>query len=275
MAKIRSSLFAKWVSFSSMIHPTAIIDPAATLGRGVSVGPYAIIEGPANIGDGGQVAAAAHIIGDVSFGANCYVGNCAVIGAPPQDLSFDLNTNSSITIGKNNTFREHVTVHRSATQGGSTSIGDGNFLMVASHIGHDCIVGDNNVLANAVLVAGHVTIGDSCFLGGGAGFHQFIRIGSRCMVKGNAQISQDVPPFTVVHGQNALAGLNVIGLRRAGYSAEERADLKRLYFKTFRSQTTFSNSIAEAKAQPWNSAAEQLLEFVDAPSKKGLCSYRQ
>lgn len=258
-----------------MIHPTAIVDSAASIDSTVTVGPYATIEGGVRMARGGRVDAGAHIVGDVTFGENCSIGHSAVIGAPPQDLGFNPETPSSVTIGSNCTFREFMTVHRSASDGGSTVIGDQNYFMVGSHVGHDCVVGNSNVLANAVLVAGHVTIGDSCFLGGGAGIHQFLRIGSLCMVKGNAQISQDVPPSTVAHGKNILSGLNVIGLRRSGCPPTQRAELKRLYSLLFRSRFNLSAAITEASAQQWGAAASQLLEFVASPSKKGLCSHRQ
>lgn len=257
-----------------MIHATAIIDPRAQIDPSVEVGAYAIIDGPAQIAAGCRVEAHAQIVGDVRMGQGTVIGRAAVIGDTPQDLSFDPTTNSGVIMGEGNVIREHVTIHRSNKEGCFTTIGDGNFLMAGCHLGHDVQVGNKNILANAVLIGGHVHIGNHSFLGGGAGFHQFLRVGDYCIVQGNSVVSTDVPHYCAAHLANTLIGLNVIGLRRAGFSADERAEIKRLYHCLFLDGKNLSQAIAAARGQSWSEKAARLLEFVQVPTKRGLARPR-
>ncbi len=212
-----------------MIHPTAIIAPTAELAPDVDVGPYAIIEDRVIMGPGCRIAAHAQVLRDVVMGSGNVVDRGAVIGGDPQSLSFDTALPSGVRIGDGNVFREHVTVHRSATEKGATVIGGHNFFMAGCHLGHDSVAGDHNVLANHVLVAGHVTIGSRCFLGGASVFHQFIRIGDLAMVQGHSGFSKDIPPFCTGYRINRVEGLNVVGLRRAGFDSAARLELKRAW----------------------------------------------
>ena len=258
-----------------MIHPTAIIDPAAQIDPSVEIGPYAVIDGPAQIAAGCRVEAHAQLVGDVRLGKGCQVGRGAVIGGTPQDLSFDASTQSGVLVGENNVIREHVTIHRSNKSGGFTTLGDGNFLMAGCHLGHDVHLGNNNVIANGVLIAGHVTVGDGSFLGGGAVFHQFLRIGDYCMIQGNSAFSTDVPHYCSGNRLNVLSGLNVIGLRRAGFSAAERAEIKKLFRLLFTSGLNLSQAVAAARSHSWDDKAARLLEFMAAPSKRGVSRPRR
>lgn len=257
-----------------MIHPTAIIDSAAQIDPSVEIGPYVIIAGPAQIAAGCRIEAHAQLVGDVRVGRGCVIGRAAVIGDTPQDLSFDATTKSGVLIGENNVIREHVTIHRSNKPGCFTTIGDGNFLMVGCHLGHDVIVGNKNVIANAVLLAGHVTVGNNSFLGGGAVFHQFLRIGDYCMIQGNSCFGTDVPHYCSGFRTNLLAGLNVIGLRRAGFSATERSEIKKVFQTLFISGLNLSQAVAAAKSLSLNDKAARLLEFVATPSKRGVARPR-
>lgn len=256
-----------------MIHPTALIASTARLAADVEIGPYVIVEDGVEIGEGSRLAAASQILRGVRMGARNTVDRGAIIGGAPQSLSFDTAIPSGVTIGDDNSFREHVTIHRSAQPDGRTVIGSHNFLMAGVHLGHDAILGDHNVLANNVLIAGHVTIGSRCFLGGGAGFHQFIRVGDLAMAQGNSSISQDVPPYCMVNGLNILTGLNIVGLRRAGFDHAARLDLKRALQAATDSALGMVKGAAHALAsREWTAAATTLLEFLSAPGPKGLAS---
>ncbi len=257
-----------------MIHATAIIDSRAILHASVEVGPYAVIDGPAQISAGCRVEAHAQIVGDVRIGQGTVIGRGAVIGGMPQDLTFDPKTESGVVIGADNVIREHVTIHRSSKPGGFTMIGDGNFLMVGCHVGHDVRLGNKNVVANAALFAGHVQMGNHSFVGGGTVFHQFIRIGDHCMFQGNSAFSTDVPHYCAGHLVNCLSGLNVIGLRRAGFSSETRVDIKKLFTLIHRSGRNLSQAITAAREQEWSAEATRLLEFVATPTKRGIARLR-
>ncbi len=254
-----------------MIHPTAIVDPAARIADGVEVGAYAIVGGGVSLAEGCEVAPHAQLLGKVEAGPGCSFGHAAIVGADPQDLSFEPATDSGVRLGANNTLREHVTVHRSATQGGWTSIGDGNFLMVGTHIGHDSQVGDGNVIANNCLIAGHVEIGDRAFLGGGSVFHQFVRVGDLCMTQGNSALSQDVPPYCIAQRLNRLVGLNSVGLRRAGFDTGLRTELRRVFRQAFLSGRGLSSALADLLGENWRPETGKLLAALSSPSRKGVC----
>lgn len=254
-----------------MIHPTALIDPAAVLGPGVFAGPFAIIEAGVEIGEGSRIEAHAQVLAGVKMGARNTVGRAAIIGGNPQSLQFDVRIPSGVRIGDDNTFREHVTIHRSTTEGGATILGSGNFLMAGSHLGHDVVMADHSVLANHVLVAGHVTIGSRCFLGGGAVFHQFIRIGDLAMVQGGSAFSRDIPPFCLGFLLNCVEGLNVVGLRRAGFDNAARLDVKRAWVAAYKSPLgPVRGAAAALQEHSWTAAARQLLEFIASPGAKGI-----
>lgn len=257
-----------------MIHATAIIDPRAKLHPSVTVGPYAIIEGAAEIAAGCRIEAHAQIVGHVVMGENCRIGRAAILGGDPQDLSFDPATPSSVILGSGNDIREHVTIHRGSNPGSETRLGDGNMLMVGCHLGHDVILGNKNVIANDVLLAGHVHVGNQTFIGGGAVFHQFLRIGDACVIQGNGSFSKDIPHFCAAQRINRITGLNVIGLRRQGFDGEERKALKALFEILFNSGKNLSQAITVARQADWPDSAMRLLEFVEAPSKKGVCALR-
>lgn len=255
-----------------MIHSTALIDSQAQIDPTVSIGPYAIIEGPVKLGPGVRIGAHAQVIGDTVIGANTMIGRAAIIGENPQDLSFDPATPSQVVIGEHNTIREQVTIHRGSKPGSATRVGDHNFLMANAHLAHDVQMGDRNVLANGALLAGHVHVANNSFIGGGAGIHQFVRIGAYSILQGNGKFTKDIPPYCRVAGSGRLSGLNVIGLRRAGFSAAERAQIKALFRLFFQGELNFSQAMAEADAHAWGAPCQPFLDFLKAPSKRGVCS---
>lgn len=257
-----------------MIHPTALIDPEAQVDPSAEIGAYAIIEGPVKIGPGVKVLPHAQILSDTTIGANTSIGRGAIIGEAPQDLSFDPATPSGVIIGENNVIREHVTIHRGSKPGNMTRFGNGNFIMGSAHFAHDVQLGDRNVVANAALLAGHVQVGNNSFIGGGAVFHQFIRIGDYCIIQGNGGLGKDLPHFCCAQRINRMTGLNVIGLRRAGFSTADRAAIKEIFDLLFRSGLNLSQALAKADEREWPAPCQKFLEFVRAPSKKGICPVR-
>ncbi len=257
-----------------MFHPTALISPEAQIHPAAEIGAFVIIEGPVRIGAGCKIAPHAQIVGDTTIGEGTTIGRAAVIGDLPQDLGFDSATASGVRIGKNNVIREHVTIHRGSKPGSMTVVGDKNFIMVGAHFGHDVQIGDSNVIANGVLLAGHVHIGNNTFIGGGAVFHQFLRIGDFCVIQGNGSFSKDIPHYCAAQRINRVTGLNTVGLRRAGFKTDDRAALKELFDLIFRGGMNLTQAITAARGRTWPANADKFLQFLEAPTKKGVCQLR-
>ena len=253
-----------------MIHPTAIVHPQAKLDSTVRVGPFAVIDEGVELGAHCVVGPHVYLTGQTKIGAgNQFHAGC-VIGDAPQDLKYK-NEPTRLVIGGHNVFREHFTVHRSTKPDAETVIGSHNFLMAHAHVAHNCVVGNHVILANGALLGGHVTIQDRAFISGNCLVHQFCRVGALALMQGGAAISKDLPPFTIARGDNGICGLNIVGLRRAGISAAERMELKRLYHFLFRSGINLRGAVAEAKKNFTGAAATTLLEFV-AGAKRGVCA---
>ncbi len=251
------------------IHPTAIIEDGAQIGEDVEVGPYALIGPEVTLGNQCRVLSHAVITGRTFLGDRNVVGHGAVIGAPPQDFAYNEAMASSVRIGNGNTFREHVTIHCGTGQGGETVVGDDNFVMAGVHFAHNCVVGSRTVIANNCLLAGYVQIGDGAVLGGGTVFHQHLRVGRLAMVRGGTRFGKDIAPFTVADRDNLLAGLNVIGLRRAGLSSEVRMELKRVFKRLFRSGLNVSQALEALSGEEWGPEAREMIEFVRS-SRRGV-----
>jgi UDP-N-acetylglucosamine acyltransferase len=216
------------------IHPLAIVSPDARIGNQVSIGPFAVIEADVVIQEGCRIAAHAVIKDGTTLGPHNEVCEAAILGGHPQHLmkTADLGR---LVIGAHNTIREHATLHRAMKPDAATKIGDHNFIMAAAHVAHDCTVGSHVIIANSVLLAGHVTVEDRAFVSGGVGIHQFCRIGTLAMVGGLARVVQDVPPYTLIDGASGcVVGLNLVGLRRNGFTTEQVAVLKRAYRVIYR-----------------------------------------
>ena len=257
-----------------MIHSTAVVHPSAQIDPSVEIGPYVIIDGPAKIAAGCRIESHAQIIGQVEIGPKCFIGRAAIIGTEPQDLGFDSQTSSSVIMGSNNVIREHVTIHRGSKPGTVTRLGDGNFLMVGVHLAHDVQLGNKNILANCCMLAGHIHLGSNTFIGGGAVFHQFIRIGDSCVIQGNGSFGKDIPHFSSAMRTNRITGLNIVGLRRQGYTTEQRASIKELFHILFCSGKNMTQALAAANQRQWSEPASRLLEFASAPTKRGICPWR-
>lgn len=254
-----------------MIHPTAIIHPQAKLDSTVRVGPCVVIDAGVELGAECVIGPHVYLTGLTTIGArNRFHAGC-VIGDAPQDLKYK-NEPTRLRIGDDNLFREHVTVHRSNQTAEDTVIGSKNFLMAYSHVAHNCQLGDQIALANGALLAGHVTVQDRAFISGHCLVHQFCRVGTLAIMQGGAAISQDVPPFTIAMGENGICGLNSVGLRRAGFTAAARLELKQVYAALFRSGLNLRAALAAAREKFSGPAATVLLDFV-AASKRGVCAH--
>ncbi len=227
------------------IHPTAVVSPRAELGRGVRVGAYAVVEEDVTVGEGCEIGAHAVIKKFTTLGARNRVSEHATLGGEPQDVKFG-GERSALVVGDDNLIREYVTLHRASGEGGETRVGSRNFLMVGVHVAHNCLVGDDNIFANGAAIAGHVTVEDHVFLASNVGAHQFVRFGRYAMVGGKSKIVQDVLPFLTTDGNPPrVRGLNAVGLRRGGFSAEERAALKRAYQLLFRARLPLERALEE------------------------------
>jgi UDP-N-acetylglucosamine acyltransferase len=254
-----------------MIHATAVIHARAQLDPSVEVGPYAVIDEDVTLGPHCIVGPHVYLTGVTSIGAhNRFHAGC-VIGDAPQDLKYK-NNPTRLRIGDHNIFREHFTAHRANSRDEDTVIGSHNFLMAHSHVAHNCQLGDHIVIANGALLAGHVVVQDRAFISGNCVVHQFCHLGRLSLMQGGSAISKDLPPFTIARrGSNALGGLNNIGLRRAGFAPQQRAELKRLYHALFASGLNLSDALEKARANFTGAAATTFLEFV-AQSKRGVCT---
>ncbi|MBI4663633.1 MAG: acyl-ACP--UDP-N-acetylglucosamine O-acyltransferase [Verrucomicrobia bacterium] len=254
-----------------MIHPTAIIHPKAELDPSVIVGPYAVIDEYVRLGPGCWLAPYVHLTGQTIIGANNRFHTGCVLGDAPQDLKYRGEA-TRLSIGEGNTFREHVTVHRSNKLSEDTLIGSSNFFMAHSHVGHNARIGNHVILANGALLAGHVEVGDRAFISGNCLVHQFVRVGTLALMQGGSAVSKDLPPYTVARGDNGICGLNTVGLRRAGLTSEERIELKRLYHALFRSDTHLSAALQAAAAEFKSAVSRVMIDFV-ASSKRGICAH--
>lgn len=256
------------------IHPTAIISPDAKLANDVTIGPGVIIEAGAVIESGCRILARAIITGHVHLGANNEVGYGVVLGADPQITGFNPGIHSRVIIGKNNIFREYVTIHRGMSEGGVTTVGNHNFLMVGVHLGHDCSVANHVIIANNCLLAGHVEIDDRAFLGGGAVFHQQIRVGTLAMVRGGSRMSKNIPPYLTAYESDLVSGLNIIGLRRAEISAATRMELKHAFQLAYRSGLNIIQALDAAAKKTWSPESLHFFEFIAYSKKRGVCMTR-
>ncbi len=259
------------------IHETAIIGDKVKIGKNVTIGAYCVLEGNVTLEDNVELMAHVFVtaIGKTIIGAGTKIFPFASIGTQPQDLKYD-NEKSELIIGKNNTIREHVTMNP-GTKGDHmiTKVGDNNLFMVGVHIGHDCIVGNNCIFANNSTIAGHVIIEDFAILGGLSAVHQFVRIGTHSMIGGVTGVEFDVIPFGVATGDRAkLQGLNLLGLKRRGFSREEISAVRKAYGMIFvdNTNTKISDRINEANEELGESSAvKTLINFMNSDSKRSLC----
>lgn len=256
------------------IHPLAVVSPQAELAMDVEIGPFAVIEAGTEIGEGCKIASHAVVKAGTRLGPFNEVFEGAILGGLPQHLKMP-EVIGGLVIGARNTFREHVTVHRGLSPEHPTVIGDQNLFMVNVHVAHDCIVGNNVVMANNTMLAGHVEVADRAYVSGAVAVHQFCRIGRNAMVGGQAHIVKDVPPFVTIDGASSLVvGLNLVGLRRSGFTDAEVTQLKAAYRLIYRSGLTWTRAMQELSREFNAGAAAAFCDFF-ATGKRGFTPERR
>jgi UDP-N-acetylglucosamine acyltransferase len=257
----------------SKIHPTAIVHDGARLGADVEIGPYSIVGAHVTLGDGVRLESHVVIEGETEIGEACVVHPFANLGGPPQH-SAHKGELTRLKIGARNIIREHVTMHTGTVHGrGVTVVGSDSLFMAGSHVAHDCIVGDNVIMANAATLGGHVHMADYVFMGGLAAAHQFSRIGRYSFIGGLAAVTKDVIPFGSVWGNHAhLEGLNLVGLRRRGFSRETVNQLRAAYRLLFADEGTFQERLADVAESYANSPeVMEIVSFIQADANRPLC----
>jgi UDP-N-acetylglucosamine acyltransferase len=260
---------------NAKVHPTAIVDPNAKIGADVEIGPFSIIGPHVTIGKKTIVQSHVVIEGHVEIGCGNFIGYGAIIGTPPQDVSFSPERKTKVEIGDDNIIREYCTIHRGSPDGSATKIGDKNFLMSGAHIGHNCLIANNVAIANNCLLAGHVRVDDGAFLGGGSTFHQFMHIGRLVMVQGSSAFGKDLPPFVIAAERNYVFGLNIVGLRRAGFSAKNRDEIKQAFNLVYLSGLNTSQALDKAATMTFGAPAREFLDFVATSKKRGICPLKR
>lgn len=257
------------------IHSTAIIDPKARLHESVAVGPFCVVGPDVELGEGVTLKSHVAVEGRTSIGARTTVFPFASIGAAPQDLKFKGEA-SGLTIGTDCMIREHVTINPGTEGGGMmTTVGNSVLLAIGSHVAHDCRVGDNCIIMNQVLLGGHVQIGDFAVLGGGSAVHQFARVGKHAMIGGLSGVEGDIIPYGTVMGNRArLEGLNIVGIKRRGFSREDIHALRNAYKMLFDDTrgTVMADRLKEITAAYQDCVPVQdIIAFVEADSSRALC----
>lgn len=252
------------------IHPSAIVEPGATLGAGVRIGPFCHIGPRVTIGDGVELVSHVVVAGVTTIGARTRVFPHAALGGAPQDLK-NKSADTALTVGEDCQIREGFTAHVGTDHGGGrTSIGNGCFLMANSHVAHDCHLGNGVIIANNSVMGGHCEIGDNVVISGLVALHQFVRIGRGAMVGGGSMVAGDVIPFAMVQGDRAtLRGLNVVGLKRSGAAHSEIAGLRQAYNMLFdRSRPVAENVERTRAAFGDNARVSEVLDFFTARGKR-------
>jgi UDP-N-acetylglucosamine acyltransferase len=257
----------------NQIHPTVLIDSHVQLGENIKIHPYSLIEGQIEIGDGVEIGPFVHISGWAKIGKNTKIYSGASIGNPPQDYSFD-GQKGLIEIGENCCVREGATIHTPVhgDKGEKTIVGNNVLMMVNSHVAHNCIVGNNAIMVNGSLLGGYAILEESAILSGNVAVHQLCRVGAYSMVGGLGKVVQDIPPFMMADGVPAVVhGLNVVGLRRNGFTQADRSVIKDVY-KTIYSGFLLKESLKQLEEKYKNNAnVERMINFI-RNSKRGIVS---
>jgi UDP-N-acetylglucosamine acyltransferase len=252
------------------IHPTAVIDRKAEIDAEVDIGPYVVIEGPVKIKRRTRIMAHACLSGWTEIGEHNEIHPGAILGGAPQDKAYT-GEETYLRIGNDNIIREHVQIHRGTAPGSKTTIGDHNFLMATAHVGHNCTLGNHTVLANGALLGGYVEVGNHVFISGNCVVHQFVRIGDYALMRGLSGTSRDVPPFAIIDWQHTVRGVNVIGLKRAGFDDRRIRAIREAFRVLFRKGRNLSLAMKEIENQERaDEDVSALMEFIKS-SKRGVC----
>jgi UDP-N-acetylglucosamine acyltransferase len=253
-----------------MIHPAAIVDKDANIGKDIDIGPYSCIGKKVCIGDNTKIGNNVIIEDYTTIGKNCNIFHHTVLGTIPQDIKFK-DKETQLVIGDDNIIREFVMINRGTEHGGGvTRIGNRNFIMAYVHIAHDCMIGNNVIVANVVQLAGHIVIEDFACIGGLVAIHQFVKVGAYSMIGGVSGVSQDVLPYILVVGNRAKPyGINVVGLRRHGFKTEDIKIIKQAYKVIFHSHLSLKEIVKELEKKE-SPHIKRILEFIQS-SKRGFC----
>jgi UDP-N-acetylglucosamine acyltransferase len=254
------------------IHRSALVDPAAELGRDVRIGPFCTVGPDVTIEDGVELVSHVVVDGHTRIGADVVLFPFCTVGLAPQDMKYKCEP-TQCEIGARTQIREHCTIHRgTATGRGITSVGADCMLMAVAHVAHDCRLGDHVIVANNVVMGGHVSIGDHAVIGGSAAIHQYVRIGRAAMVGGVSGVEGDVIPFGSVIGNRArLAGLNVVGLKRRGFEKGAILGLRAAFRTLFKDAGVFAERLRETRATfDGDPLVAEVLAFIDGESHRGL-----
>jgi UDP-N-acetylglucosamine acyltransferase len=256
------------------IHPLALVSADSQIGQDVGIGPFVFVESDVVIGDGCQLASHVVVKSGTRLGPGNIIHEGSVLGGLPQHLQQPEHP-GLLVIGAGNTIREHVTLHRAMKAESATIVGDNNYLMVGAHIAHDCRVGNRVIFANNAALGGHVQVEDRAFLSNGVGVHQFCRVGQLAMVGGHARVVQDVPPFVTIDGiTGCVVGLNLVGLRRAGFKSSEVVQLKAAYRLIYRRTMKWTEMLEQLKAEFPAGPAAAFPEFL-VQGKRGFVQERR
>jgi len=252
------------------IHPTAVIDAKAEIDPSVEIGPYVVIDGAVKIKRGTRVMAHAYLTGLTEIGEDNEIHPGAVVGGAPQDRAYK-GQPTYLRIGDRNIIREYAQIHRGTAAGSATVLGNDNFLMATSHVGHNCVLADNVIIANGALLGGYVEVGKNVFISGNCVVHQFVRIGDYALLRGLSGTSRDVPPFAVVDWQHTVRAVNVVGLKRAGFDEKRIRAIRQAFRVLFRGGRNLALAVKEVEeGGRANSDVSALLEFINS-SKRGVC----
>ncbi len=256
------------------IPAMAIVADGAQLHPSVEVGPFTIIDAGAMIGEGTVIGSGVRIHGNTRIGAHNQIFDHAVLGALPQDTGFDPATESYLTIGDHNVLREGVNISRAKVEGATTRLGDHNFFMCNVHLGHDCDFGSHIIIAPGTVVGGHVEVADRAFISGVVAVHQFCRIGTLAMIAGGTKVVKDIPPFSMADGNPAtLIGNNVVGMRRNGLDATQRAAIKNSYKTLFKSGLNTTAALEQLKRREHGAEVASIIAFFEQ-SQRGITAHR-
>jgi UDP-N-acetylglucosamine acyltransferase len=252
-----------------MIHPTAIVDSRAEIDPTAEIGAHAIVEGKVRIGPRTRVLAHAVVTGGTVLGADNEVHYGAVLGDTPQDVAFG-GAESFLRIGDGNVFRENATVHRGTKPDTETIIGNRGYFMQNSHVAHNCRIGDDAIVAGGAMLSGYVELGERGFVSGNCVVHQFVRIGRLALLRGLSRTSRDVPPFCIMDGTHTVRAVNLIGLRRAGFSPASIRAIRNAFRTLFLRPRNLQRALAEVEAGEMSPEVRELVDFIRA-SQRGVC----
>uniref|UniRef100_A0A1S7LGJ1 Acyl-[acyl-carrier-protein]--UDP-N-acetylglucosamine O-acyltransferase n=1 Tax=Magnetococcus massalia (strain MO-1) TaxID=451514 RepID=A0A1S7LGJ1_MAGMO len=257
----------------SKIHTTAVVEEGAVIGQDCNIGPYAVIGPDVSLDNGVEVGAHAVIQGHTCVGEKSVISSFSAIGLPPQDIHYQ-GEPTKVSIGKRCQVREYVSIHRGTAEGGGlTYVGDDCMIMAYSHVAHDCRVGDQVIMANGATLAGHVELQEFAVIGGLTAIHQYARIGRHAFIGGASAVSMDVIPFASAAGNRSkVTGVNVVGLRRRGFSEEAIKAIRRSHRTIFRSGLRLEQALEEIEKDAMSSFPEvvNILEFIQS-SQRGIC----